>query len=179
VFCTNNKAPVITSPTKTYFIRAYSKFRFIKWETKDTLFAFSDVCKDTTTTGDEAGVIGTDDFRGEPEAEVDSLTNNVEFRWETKKEADTQAFYRLSDATSWTPSDYKIELKTTHVVVVTGLEFNKNYEFKVKSGGIEKPGSEFSTLSDCSTLIQSACIQYITECIWSVDECQNDNIAPT
>ncbi|MCK5023517.1 MAG: MFS transporter [Candidatus Aenigmarchaeota archaeon] len=48
VFCNYNKiSPPITVPKKTYTITADATYTFSKWEQKDTLFNFDDVC--TTT----------------------------------------------------------------------------------------------------------------------------------
>lgn len=55
VFCTFGSTPDPGAPSKTYYIRANASFRFQKWETKDTLFAFSDVCgTEAPTTPDFA-----------------------------------------------------------------------------------------------------------------------------
>jgi hypothetical protein len=43
-FCFADSVDDLTVPSRTYYIRANSYFRFRKWETKDTLFAFDDVC---------------------------------------------------------------------------------------------------------------------------------------
>ena len=52
IFCTFPETPNPDDPSVTYYVRAHATYRFTKWETKDTLFAFSDVCGDglgTTT----------------------------------------------------------------------------------------------------------------------------------
>ncbi|MBN2330816.1 MAG: hypothetical protein JXC85_03300 [Candidatus Aenigmarchaeota archaeon] len=48
IFCYFPSTPNPVSPSVTYYVRAHATFRFRKWETKDTLFAFSDVCTDIT-----------------------------------------------------------------------------------------------------------------------------------
>jgi hypothetical protein len=51
-FCSYTKAPSITVPKKTYTITANAIYRFAKWDSKDTLINFKDVCmpkKGTTT----------------------------------------------------------------------------------------------------------------------------------
>jgi hypothetical protein len=43
-YCFADSIDDISVPSKTFYIRASAKFKFRKWETKDTLFAFDDVC---------------------------------------------------------------------------------------------------------------------------------------
>jgi hypothetical protein len=47
VFCMFDKTPDPFAPSKTYYISANSSFRFSRWEIKDTLFAFSDICRES------------------------------------------------------------------------------------------------------------------------------------
>ena len=44
-FCMFSKTPDPGAPSKTYYVRAKSSFGFSKWETRDTLWAFGDVCE--------------------------------------------------------------------------------------------------------------------------------------
>jgi hypothetical protein len=43
-FCMYARTPSPGAPSKTYYVTANATFGFRKWESKDTLFAFSDVC---------------------------------------------------------------------------------------------------------------------------------------
>ncbi len=51
VFCYTRSIGEIDAPTKSYYIRATSTYRFRKWVSKDTLFAFGDACPEYADTG--------------------------------------------------------------------------------------------------------------------------------
>ncbi len=49
IYCTSSSIADFDTPSITYYIRADAKFRFRKWVTKDTEFAFDDACSSSTT----------------------------------------------------------------------------------------------------------------------------------
>ena len=51
VICTFPSTPSPGADSETYYVRANARFRFIRTETKDTLFAFSDVCTSSPCEG--------------------------------------------------------------------------------------------------------------------------------
>ena len=61
ILCFTNSLPDIGVPTKTYSVRAYATFRFRKWTTTETRFAFSDACPNTQEGSVDSGCTGLDE----------------------------------------------------------------------------------------------------------------------
>jgi hypothetical protein len=181
VFCTFTSTPdpqdpnkIAQGPSKTYYITASASFRFKKTETKDTLFAFSDVCGGQGIPAPPEGVeLGPDDIKNVV-VNVDSATNRVTVTWDTTLASFSEVLYKRQSDSDSVPfvSKKDTSLTKTHQMVLEGLDAglvpNAVYILKVKSGGREKDGGTFKT-GECNILNKETCVKYSAYCEWKYD----------
>ena len=181
VFCTFTSTPdpqdpnkIAQGPSKTYYITASASFRFKKTETKDTLFAFSDVCGGQGIPAPPEGVeLGPDDIKNVV-VNVDSATNRVTVTWDTTLTSFSEVLYKRQSDSDSVPfvSKKDTSLTKTHQMVLEGLDAglvpNAVYMLKVKSGGREKDGGTFKT-GECNILNKETCVKYSAYCEWKYD----------
>jgi len=168
IFCTFASTPDPGGPTKTYYVRGNATFRFKKWETKDTLFAFSDVCQEPSVVPfDDSGI-------GNIEYNIDETTSGVTIKWQTKDPtSDNHVLYKRSEDSSWRSAmePASTEPKKKHSLLLPSLDLRTKYDFKVKSDGKERSGGSFTT-AGCTKLSDSSCkVTYSSKCQWQSDTC--------